>query len=97
MAKVTIAIPTLNGSRFIGEAISSVLEQTFTDFELLIIDNHSTDGTKTKINEFHDPRIKYFRNIKQVDIIENWNNCLTLANGKYLLILGYDIYYVPNF
>jgi glycosyltransferase involved in cell wall biosynthesis len=97
MAKVTVAIPTLNGSRYIEEAISSVLKQTYDDFELLIIDNYSTDGTKKIVQEFRDPRIQYIRNPKQVNIITNWNNCLKSAKGDYLLILGDDDSIYPSF
>jgi GT2 family glycosyltransferase len=90
MAKVTVAIPTLNGSKYIKEAIDSVLKQIYEDFELVIIDNHSTDCTKKIVQETNDQRIRYIRNPKQVDIITNWNNCLRAAKGDYLLILGDD-------
>lgn len=97
MINVTIAIPTLNGAEYIKEAITSVLNQTYQGFELLIVDNHSTDQTKNIIKNIKDPRIRYVRNKKQIDIISNWNRCLALANGKYLLILGDDDVIYPNF
>ncbi|MGN6397430.1 MAG: glycosyltransferase [Mucilaginibacter sp.] len=55
--KVTVLMPAYNAGKYIGEAISSVLSQTFTDFELLIINDGSTDNTLEVINSFHDRRI----------------------------------------
>lgn len=97
MAKVTIAIPTYNRSKFLAEAIKSVLEQTYIDFELLIVDNASTDRTKKVVKSFNDPRINYHRNKKNIGMMRNWNKCIELSNGKYLMILGDDDMLYPNF
>ncbi len=59
---VTVTIPMYNNAPFIGETINSVLSQTFTDFELLIYDDHSTDGSYDIAASLIDPRIKLFRN-----------------------------------
>ena len=64
----SICIPVYNGERFLQETIQSVLNQDFSDFELLIVDNASTDGTRDIISSFHDQRIKVIRNEKP-DII----------------------------
>lgn len=87
---VTIAIPTFNRSRYIGKAIESVLEQTYQDFELLVIDNASTDNTEDVVHSFVDKRIRYVKNEKNIGIIGNWNKCVQLSSGKYLTILGDD-------
>ena len=87
---VTIAIPTFNRSRYIGKAIESVLEQTYQDFELLVIDNASTDNTEDVVHSFMDKRIRYVKNEKNIGIIGNWNKCVQLSSGKYLTILGDD-------
>jgi len=55
--KVTVLMPVYNAEKYIGDAIASVLEQTFTDFELLIVNDGSTDGTEKVIRSFDDPRI----------------------------------------
>jgi glycosyltransferase involved in cell wall biosynthesis len=59
--KITVLIPAYNVEKYIAEAIRSVLEQTFTDFELLIIDDGSTDETVAEIHTFNDPRIRLIR------------------------------------
>ena len=87
---VTIAIPTFNRSRYIDKAIESVLEQTYQDFELLVIDNASTDNTEDVVHSFVDKRIRYVKNEKNIGIIGNWNKCVQLSSGKYLTILGDD-------
>ena len=55
--KITVLMPAYNADRYIGEAIASVLKQSFSDFELLIINDGSTDNTLKIINSFHDERI----------------------------------------
>lgn len=62
MPAITVLMPAYNGEDFIGEAIRSVLDQTFTDFELLIIDDGSTDNTLSVIESFQDPRIRVHKN-----------------------------------
>ena len=90
MAKVTVSIPTYNRARFIGKAVDSVLAQTYKDIEILIIDNASTDDTQKIISSFDDNRIKYVKNEENIGIIGNWNKCIGLAQGQYLMILGDD-------
>ncbi|MDO8471426.1 MAG: glycosyltransferase [bacterium] len=90
MAKVTVSIPTYNRARFIGKAVDSVLAQTYKDIEILIIDNASTDDTQKIISSFDDNRIKYVKNEENIGIIGNWNKCIGLTQGQYLMILGDD-------
>jgi glycosyltransferase involved in cell wall biosynthesis len=70
--------------------MESVLDQSFTDFELLIIDNASTDGTEQVVERFQDPRIKYVKQHLHVGIAENWKTCLTYAKGCYIAFLPDD-------
>ena len=60
----SIVLPTYNRASFLQRSISSVLSQTFTDFELIIIDDASTDNTKEIIDTFNDEKIRYFKNEK---------------------------------
>ncbi len=87
---ITVAIPTFNRCHFIGKTIESVIRQTYQDFELLIVDNASTDNTENVVRSFTDKRIRYIKNEKNIGIIENWNKCIQLSSGKYLTILGDD-------
>ena len=89
---VTVTIPMYNNARFIGETIQSVLSQTFTDFELLIYDDHSTDGSYDIAASMTDSRIKLFRNSENLGPEGNWNKAISNVSGKYVkLVCGDDI------
>jgi glycosyltransferase involved in cell wall biosynthesis len=88
---VSINIATYNRGNFIVEAIESVLTQTFTDWELIIVDDASTDGTKAVIAPFlKDPRIKYFRNDVNLNISLTRNRGLEESRGEFIAILDSD-------
>lgn len=87
---VSVCIPTYNHAHFIVDAIDSVLSQTFSDFELLIIDNCSADNTRDIVAAYQDRRIRYFCNDANVGPRENLNRCLFHASGKYVKILCAD-------
>jgi len=97
MPKVTIAIPTYNRSNFIAESITSAINQTFTDIEILIVDNNSSDNTKNVVKSFNDKRISYIKNDINIGMISNWNKCIEKSKAKYLMILGDDDILLPNF
>ncbi len=89
---VTVAIPMYNNARFISETITSVLKQTFPDFELLIYDDHSTDNSCEIAASFADARIKLFRNPGNLGPEGNWNKAVSNVRGKYVkLVCGDDI------
>ncbi|MCM3590185.1 glycosyltransferase [Brevibacillus borstelensis] len=91
MPKLTIAIPTYNRSRYLRDVIKSVLVQTYRDFELLIVDNASTDDTTEVVKSFSDSRIRYVRNDKTISISENWNRCISLCgNSEYIMFFSDD-------
>ena len=75
---------------YISEAIESMLVQSFRDFELLIINDASSDGTKEKILEFQDHRIRYIENTENLKIANTLNKGLDLANGKYIVRMDAD-------
>ena len=66
-------MPVYNGEGFVHLAIQSVLDQTYSDFELLIVDNCSTDGTLDVVKTFSDPRIRLHRNSTNLGMVGNWN------------------------
>ncbi|OGU16580.1 MAG: hypothetical protein A2076_02575 [Geobacteraceae bacterium GWC2_53_11] len=90
--KVSVCIPTYNYSRFIADSIESVLAQTFTDFELIIVDNCSEDDTREVVAPFlqRDNRVTYICNETNVGMVNNWNKCLELAKGEYIKLLCAD-------
>lgn len=97
MPRITVAIPTYNRAKYLPQAVQSVLNQTLKDFELLIADNASTDETGNITKSFKDERIVYHKNKKNIGMMNNWNRCIDLSEGKYLLILGDDDKLYPNF
>ncbi len=90
--KVSVLIPTYNYSRYIKEAIESVLNQTYQDFELIIVDNCSTDNTKEVVEQYtnKDIRIKLIINNVNIGMYRNYNKALLLANGEYVKFLNAD-------
>jgi len=89
--KVSVLIPTYNYGHILHETIESVLAQTFTDFELVIVDNCSTDNTEDVVRSYmSDPRVVYYKNDKNIGLAGNWNRCLELAKGEYIKMLCAD-------
>jgi glycosyltransferase involved in cell wall biosynthesis len=90
--KVSILIPTYNYASFIGEAVDSALEQTFTDFEIVIVDDASADHTEAICRRFveSDRRVRYVRNSSNLGMVRNWNHSLSMAQGKYVKLLLAD-------
>jgi glycosyltransferase involved in cell wall biosynthesis len=82
-------MPAYNHERFVGEALKSVLQQTHSDFELVVVDDGSTDGTAAVIKSFNDPRIKYFHQENQ-DAYNALNKGMSLARGEWFSILNSD-------
>jgi glycosyltransferase involved in cell wall biosynthesis len=89
---VTVGIPVFNGARFIREAVDSVLAQTFTDYELLISDNASTDGTAAICAEYaaNDQRIKFIRQERNGGPFWNMKFVTDRATGRLLVWLAHD-------
>jgi glycosyltransferase involved in cell wall biosynthesis len=97
LPKVSILIPTYNHAHFLDEAIQSALAQTFTDFELIIVDNCSTDNTDQVVAKFLvDKRVSYVKNETNLGLVGNWNKCLELANGEYIKFLCSDDKFHPQ-
>ncbi|MDP3705754.1 MAG: glycosyltransferase family A protein [Legionellaceae bacterium] len=96
-ALVSIIIPTYNRADWLKVAIQSVLTQTYPYFELLILDNCSTDHTAEVVASFDDPRIKSLRHQCNIEPSANWSYGVSWASGEYLSILCDDDYYKPDF
>lgn len=93
---VTVGIPCYNVERFIGYAIRSVLNQTYTNFELIITDDGSTDGTVDVIKQFNDPRIKLIVDGENHGISYRLNQQIDMAQGKYFVRMDGDDIMFPN-
>ena len=93
---VSVCIPTYQGAAYLGQAIDSVLTQSFGDFELVVVDNHSTDGTEELVAAYSDSRIRFFRNERNLGAEANWNRCLAEARGTYIKLLPHDDLLAPD-
>ena len=87
---VSVCIPTYRGAAFLAATIDSVLEQSYRNFELWILDDNSPDDTQAIVSRYPDPRIKYIRNTENLGPERNWNRCLQLAQGEYFKLLPHD-------
>ena len=87
---VSVCIPSYNGEGYIGRAVESVLAQTQDDFELIILDDQSTDRTVDVIKRFSDPRIRLIVNSSRLGQMGNWNKALREAVGSFIKLLPQD-------
>ena len=95
---VSVIIPTYNRAHLVGRAIKSVLNQTYQDFELIIVDDGSTDNTDKIIKEFqeHDKRIKYIRHEKNKGGSAARNSGIKISRGEYIAFLDSDDEWLPR-
>ncbi len=96
MPRVSVVITSYNDEKYVTEAIQSVLDQTYQDFEIIIADDASVDGTLGKIKEFTDPRIKLFTIEKTQGVSLAANKCFKHARGEYLAALSSDDLFLPD-
>jgi glycosyltransferase involved in cell wall biosynthesis len=91
-AKISIGMPVYNGAVFLNEAIDSLLDQTFEDFELVISDNASTDETRDICMHYaeNDPRVRYYRNAENIGAARNYNRVFELSYGEYFKWAAHD-------
>lgn len=94
---VSICIPSYNAEPFIGDTLRSVLGQTYTDFEVIVVDDASDDATVSVVESFRtDPRLTVHRNAKRLGAAANWNRAISLARGRYVKLLCSDDILVPD-
>ncbi|PCJ19406.1 MAG: glucosyl transferase [Gammaproteobacteria bacterium] len=93
--KVSVVIPLYNTERYIQECISSVLCQRYSDFEVLVIDDGSTDQSADLVNQIDDPRIRYVYQDNR-GLPGARNTGIRLAKGRYIAFLDADDYWHPN-
>jgi glycosyltransferase involved in cell wall biosynthesis len=98
-AKVTIGMPVYNGERFLGEVLGAITGQTFTDLEVIISDNASTDGTEEICRRFaaSDARVRYVRQEHNLGAAPNYNVLLDHARGRYFKWAADDDLVTPHF
>ena len=95
---VSIIIPIYNRANYLEKAIESVLKQTYENIEIIVSDNASTDNTMEVMQKYKDnPKIKYFRNKKNIGMAPNWKKALyEYAKGEFAMILSDDDYLIDH-
>lgn len=94
--RVSILMPVYNNGDYVAEAIESMLSQTFDDFELIVLDDYSTDHSRQVIESFTDKRIIYHRNEKNLGLANNLNVGLDLARGEFIARMDGDDISLPE-
>lgn len=94
--RVSVLMPVYNAERYVGEAIASILAQTFPDFELVVVDDGSTDGTAEVLDACGDPRMRRYRNEGNLGIPATRNLSLSLARGEYVAWMDADDRSLPE-
>lgn len=94
---VSICIPTYNRAGMVRTAIESALGQTYKNIEVLVVDNASDDEIESVVASYRDPRVKFFRNARNLGLFGNCNRCVELAQGNYIHILHSDDYIDAEF
>ncbi len=92
---VTVVLPTYNRAKYLADAVQSILNQTFPDLELIVVDDGSTDETRSLLNGFTDARIKYIYQSQQ-GISAAMNTGITAASGRYIARLDSDDIWLPE-
>ena len=97
--KVSVCIPTFNGVEYLCQAVESVLKQSYQDFEIVIVDNCSTDQTEGLVEALKKKSngcIRYYKNDRNIGLVANLNRCLKYARGAYIKFLCADDMLLPR-
>lgn len=97
--KIDFILPAYK-RRFLEDAITSILNQTYKDFKLVVVDDCSPEDIKEVVSRFHDPRLSYFRNEKNIggrDLVGAWTHAMQHATGEWCVLASDDDVYAPTF
>lgn len=96
---ITFALPAYK-AKYLKAAIDSILNQDYENIELIIVNDASPENVDSIISQYSDSRIRYYtnsRNVGAVNLVQNWNRCLSLARGEYFVMASDDDVYAPRF
>ena len=93
---ISVCIPTYNGAKYIAQTIESILNQTFTDFEIIVSDDGSSDKTLEIVGSFNDPRIVRIDRLSKVGAEANWNNAVANASASLVKLVCQDDILYPQ-
>lgn len=87
---VSICIPAYNNAGYIKKTITSILNQTYRNIELIVVDDKSTDDTVAVLESIEDTRLRIYKNEENLGMAGNWNRCLSLARGEFIKLICAD-------
>ena len=93
---ISVCIPTYNGAKYIAQTIECILNQTFTDFEIIVSDDGSSDNTLEIVGSFNDPRIVRIDRLSKVGAEANWNNAVATASASLVKLVCQDDLLYPQ-
>lgn len=95
---ISICIPTYNGEKYLKKCLDAVLSQSYKNFEVLVVDDQSTDGTVGIIHEYlkKDERIRFYQNEINLGLVGNWNKCVDLSSGEWIKFVFQDDFMEPG-
>ena len=97
MPQISVIMPIYNTNPdHLRQAVVSILTQTFTDFEFLILDDCPNDSREEIVKSYHDPRIVYFQNERNLGITPSRNKLIEMAKGEYLAVMDHDDISLPT-
>ena len=96
---LSIGVPVFNGEPYLAQSLETILRQTFTNLEVIVSDNASTDRTGEICRSYaaRDKRIRYSRNLTNIGPLPNFRRVLELATGEYFMWAACDDYWSPNY
>ena len=97
MIKFSIILPVRNGGEYVKECVNSILTQTLNDFNLIVLDNCSSDGTLQWIQSLNDKRIIIYSSDKPLTIEENWGRIVAIEKNEYMTLIGHDDMLTPDY
>lgn len=93
---ITIVMPTYNHANFLGKALQSLIDQTYKEWEVIIIDNHSTDSTDEVIKKFNDPRIRNYKITNHGILAKSRNLGIKVSRGNWIAFLDSDDWWTAD-
>lgn len=97
MTKYSIILPVRNGGEYVKECIHGILAQQYTDFDLVVLDNNSSDGTIEWVKSINDSRIKLYCSNEDLTIEENWHRIIAVPKNEYITLIGHDDMLHPGY
>lgn len=97
MKKFSIILPVKDGGAYVKECVNSILNQSISDFDLVILDNASADGTSEWIRSLRDSRIILHSSEKALVVEENWGRIRTIPKNQYMTLIGHDDILLPDY